>query len=99
MYQRFVKRMLDVILSLCGVVLLSPVFLILAVWIKLDSPGPVFFKQKRVGKHKTYFNILKFRTMRTDAPHDMPTHLLENPEAFITRSGAFLRRTSLDELP
>ena len=99
MYQRFVKRMLDVILSLCGVVLFSPVFLILAVWIKLDSPGPVFFKQKRVGKHKTYFNILKFRTMRTDAPHDMPTHLLENPEAFITRSGAFLRRTSLDELP
>ena len=99
MYQRFVKRMLDVILSLFGVVLLSPVFLILAVWIKLDSPGPVFFKQKRVGKHKTYFNILKFRTMRTDAPHDMPTHLLENPEAFITRSGAFLRKTSLDELP
>lgn len=99
MYQRYGKRMLDVILSLFGVVLLSPVFLILAVWIKLDSPGPVFFKQKRVGKHKTYFNILKFRTMRTDAPHDMPTHLLENPEAFITRSGAFLRRTSLDELP
>ena len=99
MYQRFVKRMLDVILSLCGLVVLSPVFLLLAVWIKLDSPGPVFFKQKRVGKHKTYFNILKFRTMRTDAPHDMPTHLLENPEAFITRSGAFLRRTSLDELP
>ena len=99
MYQRFVKRMLDVILSLCGLVILSPVFLLLAVWIKLDSPGPVFFKQKRVGKHKTYFNILKFRTMRTDAPHDMPTHLLENPETFITRSGAFLRRTSLDELP
>lgn len=99
MYQRYVKRMLDVILSLCGLVILSPVFLLLAVWIKLDSPGPVFFKQKRVGKHKTYFNILKFRTMRTDAPHDMPTHLLENPEAFITRSGAFLRRTSLDELP
>ena len=99
MYQRFVKRMLDVILSLCGVVLFSPVFLILAVWIKLDSPGPVFFKQKRVGKHKTYFNILKFRTIRTDAPHDMPTHLLENPEAFSTRSGAFLRKTSLDELP
>ena len=99
MYQRFVKRMLDVILSLCGLVILSPMFLLLAVWIKLDSPGPVFFKQKRVGKNKTYFSILKFRTMRTDAPHDMPTHLLENPEAFITRSGAFLRRTSLDELP
>lgn len=99
MYQRYGKRMLDIICSLCGVVLFSPVFLILAVWIKLDSPGPVFFKQKRVGKNKTYFNILKFRTMRTDAPHDMPTHLLENPEAFITRSGAFLRKTSLDELP
>ena len=99
MYQRFFKRMLDVILSLCGLVILSPMFLLLAVWIKLDSPGPVFFKQKRVGKNKTYFNILKFRTMRTDAPHDMPTHLLANPEAFITRSGAFLRRTSLDELP
>ena len=99
MYQRYGKRLLDIICSLCGVVVLSPVFLILAVWIKLDSPGPVFFRQKRVGKHKTYFNILKFRTMRTDAPHDMPTHLLENPEAFITRSGAFLRKTSLDELP
>lgn len=99
MYQRFFKRMLDVILSLCGLVILSPMFLLLAVWIKLDSPGPVFFKQKRVGKHKTYFNILKFRTMRTDAPHDMPTHLLENPESFITGSGAFLRKTSLDELP
>lgn len=99
MYQRFFKRMLDVILSLCGLVILSPVFLLLAVWIKLDSPGPVFFKQKRVGKNKTYFNILKFRTMRTDAPHDMPTHLLEDPESFITRSGAFLRKTSLDELP
>ena len=99
MYQRYGKRLLDIICSLCGVVVLSPVFLILAVWIKLDSPGPVFFRQKRVGKHKAYFNILKFRTMRTDAPHDMPTHLLENPEAFITRSGAFLRKTSLDELP
>ena len=99
MYQRYGKRLLDIICSLCGVVVLSPVFLILAVWIKLDSPGPVFFRQKRVGKHKAYFNILKFRTMRTDAPHDMPTHLLENPEAFITRSGGFLRKTSLDELP
>ena len=99
MYQRFFKRMLDVILSLCGLVILSPMLLLLAVWIKLDSPGPIFFKQKRVGKNKTYFNILKFRTMRTDAPHDMPTHLLTNPEAFITRSGAFLRKKSLDELP
>ena len=72
---------------------------VLAVWIKLDSPGPVFFKQRRVGLHKTHFNILKFRTMRGDTPHDVPTHLLKNPNAYITKSGAFLRRTSLDELP
>lgn len=99
MYQRYGKRLLDIVCSLCGVIFLSPVFLLLAVWIKLDSPGPVFFRQKRVGKNKTHFNILKFRTMRTDAPHDMPTHLLENPDAYITKSGKFLRKTSLDELP
>ena len=99
MYQRYFKRLLDVVFSLCGLVFLAPVFLILMIWIKLDSPGPVFFKQKRVGKGKTYFNILKFRTMRTDAPSEMPTHLLTNPEAFITKSGRFLRKTSLDELP
>lgn len=99
MYQRYGKRLLDIVCSLCAIALFSPVFVILALWIKLDSPGPVFFRQKRVGKNRTYFNILKFRTMRTDAPHDMPTHLLENPGAFITRSGAFLRKTSLDELP
>ena len=99
MYQRYVKRALDVLFSLCGLFFLAPVFLILIAWIRLDSPGPVFFKQKRVGKNKVHFNILKFRTMRTDAPHDMPTHLLTNPEAFITKSGHFLRKTSLDELP
>lgn len=99
MYQRYFKRLLDIVFSLCGLICLAPVFLLLTAWIRLDSPGPVFFKQKRVGKNKTYFNILKFRTMRTDAPHDMPTHLLTNPEAFITRSGSFLRKTSLDELP
>lgn len=99
MYQRYFKRLLDIVFSLCGLICLAPVFLLLTVWIRLDSPGPVFFKQKRVGKNKTYFNILKFRTMRTDAPHDMPTHLLTNPEAFITKSGNFLRKTSLDELP
>lgn len=99
MYQRYVKRAMDVVLSACGLVVLAPVFLILAIWIKLDSPGPVFFKQKRIGKGKTHFNILKFRTMRTDAPKDMPTHLLQNPETFITKSGRFLRRMSLDELP
>ena len=99
MYQRHVKRALDIIFSLCGLFFLAPVFLILIAWIRLDSPGPVFFKQKRVGKNKVHFNILKFRTMRTDAPHDMPTHLLTNPEAYITKSGRFLRKTSLDELP
>ena len=99
MYQRYVKRAADIMCSLCGLFVLAPVFLLLALWVKLDSPGPVFFTQKRVGKGKTYFDILKFRTMRTDAPHDMPTHLLQSPEAYITKSGRFLRRTSLDELP
>lgn len=94
-----VKRVIDFILSLAALVVLSPVFLVLAVWIKLDSSGPVFFKQKRVGKGKAFFQILKFRTMRTDTPSDMPTHLLGDPEAFITKSGKFLRKTSLDELP
>ena len=98
-YARCGKRLLDVILSLGGILVLSPVYLILALAIKLDSPGPVFFKQKRVGIHKTHFSILKFRTMRIDTPHDMPTHLLENPDQWITRVGKFLRKTSLDELP
>ena len=99
MYVKFVKRLIDVVLSAGALVVLSPVFLILAIWIKVDSKGPVLFKQKRVGKNKKLFNILKFRTMRTDAPHDMPTHLLKDPAAFITKSGRFLRKTSLDELP
>lgn len=99
LYGRFFKRVLDVVLSGCGLVVLSPVYLALALAIKLDSPGPVFFMQKRVGIHKSYFNILKFRTMRIDTPHDMPTHLLADPDQWITRVGRFLRRTSLDELP
>lgn len=99
MYQRYVKRLLDLVLSLIGLIVISPVLAILAIWIRLDSPGPVLFTQRRVGKGKTYFNIYKFRTMRIDAPHDVPTHLLGSPDAFITRSGRFLRRTSLDELP
>lgn len=98
MYQK-IKRVFDFILSLLGLVILSPVFLVLIVAIKLDSPGPVLFKQKRVGIHKTYFQILKFRTMRIDTPKDMPTHLLKNPEQYITKTGKFLRKTSLDELP
>jgi O-antigen biosynthesis protein WbqP len=94
-----IKRLFDIILSILGIIVLSPIFLILIIAIKLDSPGPVLFKQKRVGIHKTYFNILKFRTMRIDTPKDTPTHLLENPDQWITRVGKFLRKTSLDELP
>lgn len=94
-----VKRLVDIILSFLGIVILSPVFLILIVAIKLDSKGPVLFKQKRVGIHKSHFYILKFRTMRIDTPSDMPTHMLDNPEQWITSVGKFLRKTSLDELP
>lgn len=94
-----VKRLFDFILALIGLILLSPLFLIIIISIKLDSRGPVFFKQKRVGVNKTHFNILKFRTMRIDTPKDMPTHLLKNPEQYITKVGKFLRKTSLDELP
>ncbi len=94
-----VKRLIDLLLSLIGLVILSPFILILIIAIKLDSRGPILFKQKRVGINKTYFNILKFRTMRIDTPKDTPTHLLENPEQYITKVGKFLRKTSLDELP
>lgn len=96
---KYVKQLLDFLLSLVGLIVLSPLFLIIAVWIKSDSPGPIFFKQRRVGKNKKLFNIYKFRSMRTDTPADMPTHLLNDPTAFITKSGHFLRKTSLDELP
>jgi O-antigen biosynthesis protein WbqP len=93
------KRGIDLVLALAGSMILSPLFLILIIAIKLDSKGPVLFKQKRVGIHKQHFNILKFRTMRIDTPKDTPTHLLENPQQWITRVGKFLRKTSLDELP
>lgn len=99
MYRKGIKRILDFVLSLCGIVVLSPLLLLIAVWIKADSRGPVLFRQKRVGKDKEFFSILKFRTMYADTPKDVPTHLLKNPDAMITRSGRFLRRTSLDELP
>lgn len=93
------KRVIDFTLSLVGLIVLSPIFLILIVCIKIDSKGPILFKQKRVGIHKSHFNILKFRTMSIDTPRDTPTHLLENPEQWITKVGKFLRKTSLDELP
>ena len=94
-----VKRSIDFILALLGLIILWPVFLVLIIAIKVDSPGPVCFRQKRVGIHKSHFEILKFRTMRIDTPKDMPTHLLKNPEQYITKVGKFLRKTSLDELP
>lgn len=96
---RYVKRVLDIILSFLAILLLSPILLVLIIVIKLDSRGPVLFKQKRVGIHKKYFYILKFRTMRIDTPKDMPTHMLQNPEQYITKVGKVLRKTSLDELP
>ena len=99
MYVRIIKPSIDFILSIIGFIVLSPIFLILCIWIKCDSKGPIFFKQKRFGKDKKFFYIYKFRTMYTDTPKDMPTHLLSNPEQYITKSGKFLRKTSLDELP
>lgn len=99
MYKKYGKRLIDVVLSAAAIVLLAPVFVLIVAAIKLDSPGPSVFVQKRVGIHKRHFNILKFRTMCVDSPKDCPTHLLEDPERWHTRVGGFLRRTSLDELP
>ena len=99
MYNRYIKRLLDLIISLCGLIVLSPLLLLIALLIRIDSPGPVFFRQKRVGKGKKLFQILKFRSMRIDTPHDMPTHLLNDPDAYLTRTGKILRKTSMDELP
>lgn len=99
MFYMKLKRFGDFILSFIGLVVLSPIFLILIIAIKLDSKGPILFKQKRLGINKSHFNILKFRTMRIDTPKDTPTHLLENPDQWITKVGKFLRKTSLDELP
>lgn len=93
------KRKLDVLCASFGLVLFAPLWIGIMIAIKLESRGPIFFKQKRIGIHKTYFEILKFRTMRIDTPKDVPTHLLENPEQYITKVGQFLRKTSLDELP
>ena len=99
MYKHFFKRAIDLLLSFIGIIVLIPVWLILTIAIFINDPGPIFFTQKRVGKKKKLFKILKFRTMKTSTPHDMPTHMLENPEQYITKVGGFLRKTSLDELP
>ena len=99
MYKRFFKRMIDVFISFFGILFLALPMLVIALAIKIDSKGPVLFKQKRIGKNKKLFNILKFRTMRIDTPHDAPTHELQDPKKWITKVGGFLRKTSLDELP
>lgn len=99
MYERVIKRLLDIILSLAGLIVLALPMLIISAAIKLSSPGPIFFRQRRFGIRGSFFDILKFRTMRTDTPKDVPTHQLAEPERWITRPGRFLRRTSLDELP
>ncbi|MFS7431288.1 sugar transferase [Carnobacterium maltaromaticum] len=99
MYTKYLKRIIDFMLALMGIIILLAVMLFIILLIKLDSRGPVLFKQKRVGKNKNYFYIYKFRTMRVDSPNEMPTHLLENPDLFITKIGKILRKTSLDEIP
>ncbi len=98
-YERITKRFFDIILSFGGLVVLSPVFLVLSIWILIDDPGPILFTQKRVGKNKRYFKLHKFRSMKLSTPHNVPTHMLANPEQYITRSGKFMRNHSLDELP
>ena len=98
-YEKVFKRLFDIILSFGGLVILSPVFLFLSLWIVIDDPGPVLFTQKRIGKDKQYFKLHKFRSMKMSTPHDKPTHMLENPEQYITKAGKFIRSHSLDELP
>ena len=99
MYYRYIKRLLDIVLSLIGIIVLLPVFTFISIWIKADSKGSAVFEQKRIGKGKTLFTLYKFRTMFIDAPGEVPTHMLQTPNEHITKVGAFLRKTSLDELP
>ena len=99
MFYFWFKRFYDTVLSFIGLIVLSPLLLVLVIFIKLDSKGPILFKQKRIGRNKKHFYILKFRTMRIDTPKDIPTHMLENPQQWITKVGKFLRKTSLDEIP
>lgn len=98
-YEKCVKRVLDIILSGLGLIVLSPAFLGIMISIKVDDPGPVLFTQKRVGKNKKYFKLHKFRSMKMATPHDVPTHMLDNPDQYITKVGNFIRRTSIDEIP
>ena len=103
MYQKCLKRLIDLVVSACGIVVLLPVWIILAIAIKIDDPGPVFFRQRRIARDKNgekqFFQIFKYRSMKMCTPRDCPTHLLENPEQYITRVGKFIRKASLDELP
>lgn len=103
MYARVVKRLLDILLSCVALIITALPMLLIAIAIRLDDPGPVLFRQRRIGRsqngQETFFSLWKFRSMKAEAPHEVPTHLLEHPEAYITRVGGFLRRTSLDELP
>lgn len=103
MYKHFFKRLIDIVLSTIGIIVPTPVWIILAIAIIIDDPGPVFFKQKRIAQNKNgekqYFTILKYRSMKWNTPHDMPTHMLKDPTQYITRVGKFLRKSSLDELP
>ncbi len=99
MYTKFFKRVIDIVLSGIGLLVLAIPMLIVAIIIRCEDPGPVIFKQKRVGLHKKYFSLYKFRSMKMDTPHDMPTHMLSNPEQYILKVGGFIRKTSIDELP
>ena len=99
MYKNYFKRLIDILLSFCGLAALSWLYVLLMIAVKIDDPGPAFFTQKRVGKNKQYFQLHKFRSMKMNTPHDIPTHLLDHPEKYITRVGRFLRKSSLDELP
>ena len=99
MYRHFFKRLIDIICSFFGILFLGIPMLVIALFIMIEDPGPAFFKQKRVGIHKKHFMLIKFRSMKMDTPHDVPTHLLENPDQYILKSGKFLRKSSLDELP
>lgn len=99
MYEHFIKRLIDIVLSFLGIIVLSLPMLVIAAIIKTDDPGPVLFKQKRVGNHKSHFQLYKFRSMKMSTPHDTPTHLLENPDQYLLKCGKVLRKLSLDELP
>lgn len=99
MYKRFLKRLIDIVLSFMGILVLAIPMAVFALIIKIEDPGPAIFKQKRVGIHKTYFNVLKFRSMKISTPHDMPTHMLDNPEQYILKCGRWMRKMSIDELP